>query len=94
MTLTLIKVVMSNAAAEHDLGNADTLPAPVNRDLQVCYCCCVTIDDVTWASLRHPRRGALQDDGDGGFLELKNCGVCGTTLSRPATREIRGHEVA
>lgn len=69
---------------------ADTLPAPVNHDVQVCSCCCRVIDDATWESFSSL---GLQDDGDGGWLDLRNC-TCGTTLSRPATREIRGWEVA
>ncbi len=79
-----------NAAAVRSIENDDTLPAPPNKDLQVCSCCCRVIDDVLWESW--PTLG-LMEDGDGGFLDLRNC-ACGTTLSRVAKREIRGFEVA
>lgn len=85
---------MSNhAAAEHDPATASTIPAPPK---QICSWCRKEVSESEWQSLPHPPRGALQDDGDGGLLELRNhpCTPGGATISRPATREIRGWEVA
>ncbi len=77
----------SNGAAEHEFTTAPTIPAPPNK---VCSCCHQEISDAKWESW--PTLG-LMEDGDGGFLDLRNCS-CGTTLAREATREIRGWEVA
>jgi hypothetical protein len=69
-----------------DPATASTLPPP----LHICSCCCRVIDHQTWAKLPYV---GLQDDGDGGWLELRN-DVCGSTIARPATKPVRGFEVA
>lgn len=75
---------------------AEEMAADTVRPEQVCSFCNKTISEEEWLSLPHPPKGALAEDGDGGFLELRNhpCAPGGATISRPATREVRGFEVA
>lgn len=72
------------------------MAADTVRPGQVCSCCHQPISEDEWLSLPHPPNGALMEDGDGGYLELRNhpCRPGGATISRPAAREIRGFEVA
>lgn len=67
-----------------------TLPAPPPEPIKVCSCCHRVIDDETWESLPYV---GMQDDGEGGWLELRNH-TCGSTLALETTREPRGWEVA
>lgn len=58
---------------------SSTLPAPPPPDFRRdCSCCSAVIVAADW--LEMPYVGA-QDDGDGGWLELRNHG-CGSTIAR------------
>ena len=50
----------------------------LTRIVARCACCRASHDEEEWRALN---RVGLQDDGDGGWLELRDC-ACGSTLSR------------
>lgn len=60
------------------LTNASTIPAPIACPVtKVCTCCHRHISPEQWRELPYV---GLMEDGDSGYLELRNCG-CGSTLS-------------
>lgn len=65
----------SGLRALEPIEKADTIPPT-----KMCRCCGVAYDAETWRALQYV---GAQDDGDGGFLELRNC-PCGSTLSLEA----------
>ena len=66
---------------------ADVLEAAQSEARRVSSCCparahdAIRLDDARWSTL--PIAG-YQDDGDGGWLTLRNCS-CGGTISRPTS---------
>lgn len=69
------------------LYSLDTVNAPSAAPLpppdlpQQCPCCGAVLTSAEWAALPYV---GLQDDFEGGWLELRNH-VCGSTLARVAT---------
>lgn len=58
---------------------ADTLPPPADLPRQL-RCCGSVLTEEEWARLQYV---GLQDDGEDGWLELRNHG-CGSTIARVA----------
>lgn len=59
---------------------ATTILPPADLPKQ-CTCCGAVLTDAQWRALPYV---GLQDDGDEGWLELRNHG-CGSTLARDVT---------
>lgn len=66
------------ASAVDQFTTADTLPASPEQPMR-CGCG-RSYDEAEWHRLPAPKGGVLQDDGDGGWIALRNCTGCGSTL--------------
>ena len=68
--------------------NAADLYSQVYNPTVVHTCSCLAVyTRETWHALHSPPKAEWQEDGEGGYLQYRNCSACGSTRARqyPAT---------